>query len=38
VLCKVVALEPTADYGGTGHVSVTIKWEIRLRESTLPIT
>jgi diaminohydroxyphosphoribosylaminopyrimidine deaminase/5-amino-6-(5-phosphoribosylamino)uracil reductase len=30
VLCKVVAIEPTADYGGTGHVSVTIKWEIRL--------
>lgn len=24
------AIEPTADYGGSGHVSVTIKWEIRL--------
>ncbi|HXH33895.1 MAG TPA: hypothetical protein VNJ54_05725 [Plantibacter sp.] len=32
VLCKVTAIEPTADYGGTGHVSVTIEWEIRLRE------
>lgn len=30
VLCKVIAIEPTHDYGGTGHVSVTIKWEIRL--------
>lgn len=30
VLCKVTALEPTADHGGTGHVSVTIKWEVRL--------
>lgn len=29
VLCKVVAIEPTVDYGGTGHVSVTIKWEVR---------
>ncbi|MFA5607269.1 MAG: deaminase [Leucobacter sp.] len=33
VLCKVTSIEPTADYGGTGHVSVTIKWEIRLRSS-----
>lgn len=32
VLCKVTAIEPTADYGGTGQVSVTIKWEIRLAE------
>ncbi|WP_133251036.1 deaminase [Mycobacterium montefiorense] len=32
VLCKVIAIEPTADYGGTGHVSVTIRWEIRLAE------
>lgn len=32
VLCKVKAIEPTADYGGAGHVSVTIEWEIRLRE------
>ncbi|MEV4130456.1 deaminase [Nocardia sp. NPDC049707] len=32
VLCKVTAIEPTADYGGTGHVSVTIRWEIRLAE------
>ncbi|MCQ9368645.1 deaminase [Brevibacterium sp. 91QC2O2] len=31
VLCKVKALEPTADYGGAGQVSVTIAWEIRLR-------
>ncbi|MFC7458751.1 deaminase [Brachybacterium sp. GCM10030267] len=31
VLCKVVAIEPTVDYGGTGHVSVTIKWEVRTR-------
>jgi diaminohydroxyphosphoribosylaminopyrimidine deaminase/5-amino-6-(5-phosphoribosylamino)uracil reductase len=31
VLCKVISIEPTADYGGTGHVSVKIKWEIRLR-------
>ena len=35
VLCKVIAIEPTEDYGGTGHVSVTIKWEIRLRTSTV---
>lgn len=35
VLCKVVSLEPTADYGGTGHVSVTIKWEIRLADEPL---
>lgn len=35
VLCKVVAIEPTADYGGAGHVSVAIKWEIRLRTSTV---
>lgn len=28
VLCKVVAIEPTVDYGGAGHVSVTIKWEV----------
>ena len=32
VLCKVVAIEPTVDYGGTGHTSVTIKWEIRLKD------
>ena len=31
VLSKVVAIEPTVDYGGTGHTSVTIKWEIRLK-------
>ncbi|MDR6971268.1 deaminase [Leifsonia shinshuensis] len=37
VLCRVIAIEPTADYGGTGHVSVTIEWEIRLREPALPI-
>lgn len=30
VLCKVTAIEPTTDHGGSGHVSVTIKWEIRL--------
>lgn len=30
VLCKVIAIEPTEDYGGTGHVSVTINWQIRL--------
>lgn len=30
VLCKVTAIEPTADYGGDGQVSVTIKWQIRL--------
>lgn len=30
VLCKVVAIEPTVDYGGTGHVSVTINWEVRI--------
>ncbi|MCH8566467.1 deaminase [Nesterenkonia sp. LB17] len=33
VLCKVTAIEPTVDYGGTGHVSVTIRWEIRLATS-----
>jgi len=32
VLCKVIAIEPTVDYGGTGHTSVTIKWEIRLKD------
>lgn len=32
VLCKVTAIEPTSDYGGTGHVSVTIRWQIRLAE------
>jgi diaminohydroxyphosphoribosylaminopyrimidine deaminase/5-amino-6-(5-phosphoribosylamino)uracil reductase len=32
VLCKVMAIEPTADYGGTGPVSVTIKWQIRLAD------
>lgn len=31
ILCKVVAIEPTVDYGGNGHTSVTIKWEIRLK-------
>lgn len=30
VLCKVLKIEPTVDYGGSGQVSVTIKWEIRL--------
>ncbi|MGC2941837.1 MULTISPECIES: dCMP deaminase [unclassified Brevibacterium] len=30
VLCKVVGLEPTVDHGGSGHVSVTINWEVRL--------
>ncbi|WP_264055616.1 hypothetical protein [Mycobacterium nebraskense] len=30
LLCKVIDIEPTPDYGGTGHVSVKIKWEIRL--------
>ena len=33
VLCKVIALEPTVDYGGRGHVSVTIRWEIRMAGS-----
>jgi len=33
VLCKVTALEPTVDYGGSGQVSVTISWEIRLAGS-----
>ncbi len=33
VLCKVTAIEPTLDYGGNGHVSVTVKWQIRLRDS-----
>lgn len=37
VLCRVIAIEPTADYGGTGHVSVTIEWEIRLREPAEPV-
>lgn len=32
VLCKVTKIEPTLDYGGTGNVSVTIKWEIRLAQ------
>lgn len=32
VLCKVTAIEPTADYGGSGHSSVTIRWQIRLAE------
>lgn len=31
VLYKVVAIEPTTDYGGSGHTSVKIKWEIRLK-------
>jgi diaminohydroxyphosphoribosylaminopyrimidine deaminase/5-amino-6-(5-phosphoribosylamino)uracil reductase len=35
VLCKVKAIEPTADHGGTGHVSVTIEWEIRLLDPLL---
>lgn len=30
VLCRVTAIEPTIDYGGSGHVSVTIRWKIRL--------
>ena len=29
VLCRVDALEPTPDYGGSDHASVTITWEIR---------
>lgn len=33
VLCKVKAIQPTQDYGGTGHVSVSIEWQIRLRDS-----
>lgn len=32
VLCKVIAIEPTVEYGGGEHVSVKIKWEIRLAE------
>lgn len=32
VLCKVVSIEPTIVHGGGGHVSVTIKWEIRLAD------
>ncbi|MGW0327773.1 deaminase [Nocardia sp. NPDC003183] len=36
VLCKVIAIEPTADYGGSGPVSVTIRWEIRLPEGDSP--
>ncbi|WP_298590246.1 deaminase [uncultured Kocuria sp.] len=32
VLCKVIAIEPTADYGGNAQVSVTINWEIRLAD------
>ncbi|MCF8571074.1 deaminase [Gordonia sp. HY002] len=32
-LCRVKKIEPTPDYGGTGHVSVTIDWEIRLAVS-----
>lgn len=31
VLCKVEAISPTHDYGGDGHPSVKITWEIRLR-------
>lgn len=30
VLCKVLEVEPTPEYGGNGHSSVKIKWEIRL--------
>lgn len=30
VLCRVVTIEPTADYGGSDHVSVTIEWEVRV--------
>lgn len=30
VLCRVKRIEPTPEYGGAGHVSVTIEWEIRL--------
>lgn len=33
VLCKVKAIQPTQDFGGTGHVSVSIEWQIRLRDS-----
>lgn len=33
VLCKVTKIEPPPEYGGTGHVSVSIKWEIRLAEA-----
>ncbi|MFE6967789.1 deaminase [Isoptericola sp. NPDC057653] len=32
LLCQVVAIEPTAQHGGTGHVSVTIRWEARPAE------
>lgn len=35
VLCMVTAIQPTPDYGGTGHVSVTIEWQIRLHD---PVT
>ena len=31
-LCLVEDIEPTADHGGNNHVSVKIKWEIRLTE------
>lgn len=37
VLCKVTALEPTIDYGGSDHVSVTIRWEIRLAGSAVSV-
>lgn len=37
VLCKVTVIEPTADHGGVGQVSVTIRWQVRLAEgSTTP--
>ncbi len=29
VLCKVVEISPTPDYGGDGHAFVKIRWEIR---------
>lgn len=32
VLCRVKKIEPTPDYGGGDHASVTIEWEIRLAE------
>lgn len=31
LLCKVVELSPTFDYGGDGHPAVKIEWEIRLK-------
>ncbi len=31
ILCEVIEIRPTRDYGGDGHPSVKIRWEIRLR-------